>query len=72
VRETRHQEGLVEQQGVNAGGPVDEEPGPHDAPAAPAPPGTTGPPSAELPEEMVGVPTQRPGLPGQQRSVDTS
>ncbi|WP_067812788.1 hypothetical protein [Actinomadura kijaniata] len=65
---------LIEPQGVNAGGaidrPVDQEP--DDDPTAPA----SGPPDpatvATRDEEMVGVPEQKPGYPGQQRSIDTS
>jgi hypothetical protein len=69
---------LVETQGVNAGDPVDE---PEEAPAkgeergeadhSPSPPETRRP-SGMTSDEMVGLPEQRPGYPGQQRSVDTS
>jgi hypothetical protein len=68
------EEGLVESQGVNtesssAGGhdPDDEPP---EAGRVPQPddPGTSGTHS----EEMVGLPDQRPGYPGQQRTMDTS
>jgi hypothetical protein len=64
---------LVEGQGVNAGGAVDQE-----VPARPRGRTSVGPPPDErvpdrsLPEEMVGVPEQKFGYPGQQRSVDTS
>jgi hypothetical protein len=64
---------LVEGQGVNAGAPVDQK-----GPARPRERTSAGPPPDErvpdksLPEEMVGVPEQKHGYPGQQRSVDTS
>jgi hypothetical protein len=72
-------EDLVESQGVNAGPPVDEEP----PPAPETGSGDAGRHDDERPpgehdldsgrnEEMVGLPEQRPGYPGQQRSVDTS
>ena len=64
-------ETLIEGQGVNAGEPIDE-PAPEQEPPAPhaepqddrGPDGTSG-------DEMVGLPEQKPGYPGQQRSVDT-
>jgi hypothetical protein len=66
------QENLVESQGVNAGGPPDTPPAPRDDH-----PETGGSPDeremdAGRTDEMVGLPDQRPGYPGQQRSVDTS
>lgn len=67
-----HEDDLVESQGVNAGGPVD-------APPSGAKPDGPDPEPPELPltaglldDEMVGLPGQKPGYPGQQRSVDTS
>ena len=71
------EQNLVESQGVNAGPPVDEE-----VPPRPET-GETGSHEDDRPagerdldagrnEEMVGLPEQRPGQPGQQRSVDTS
>ncbi|SEG30609.1 hypothetical protein SAMN04489712_104316 [Thermomonospora echinospora] len=65
--------GLVEEQGVNAGPAIDEEPGPAPAGAdreGPEPPDEPGAGTA-LSEEMAGLPEQRPGYPGQQNSVDT-
>ncbi|MBA9001390.1 MULTISPECIES: hypothetical protein [Thermomonospora] len=63
---------LVESQGVNAGPPIDKEPDPHPDPApAPDPPDEPEV-GAALSDEMAGLPDQRPGYPGQQRSVDTS
>jgi hypothetical protein len=68
-------QGLVESQGVNAGLPVDKEIPTrrgHDAAASsPSPPDGLGLQAAE-PDERVGVPEQRSGYPGQQKSVDTS
>jgi hypothetical protein len=69
--EREEDETLIEGQGVNAGEPVDE-PVPEEEPPTPdatrqdthGPDGTAG-------EEMVGLPDQKPGYPGQQRSVDT-
>jgi hypothetical protein len=69
------EETLVESQGVNAGPPVDEEV----APATGGDPHEGGSPlpdelpvSEALSGEAVGLPGQKPGYPGQQRSVDTS
>ncbi|MFD0685169.1 hypothetical protein [Actinomadura fibrosa] len=62
---------LVEPQGVNAGGPVDREPEDEETTESgepPARPLTAG----TLDDEMAGLPAQKPGYPGQQRSVDTS
>jgi hypothetical protein len=66
---------LIEPQGVNAGPAIDAE-------ASWVP--LTDPPDTEhvppptpyeldrlRPDEMVGLPEQRPGYPGQQRSIDT-
>ena len=65
---------LVEDQGVNAGPPIDE-----DVDARPDEAGASvgGPPDPldllnSEPAERVGLPEQRPGYPGQQRSIDTS
>lgn len=64
---------LVEAQGVNAGPPVDEEvehgeePAPAERPAAPDGLGLL----EAAPDRRAGLPEQRPGYPGQQRSVDT-
>jgi hypothetical protein len=86
VTESKHpdrDEGLVEAQGLNVGPPVDEEvsPGPDEDPrdeprngsrdAGPTPPDELAVPGA-LSDEMVGLPEQKPGYPGQQRSMDTS
>ncbi|MCW2898918.1 MAG: hypothetical protein JWO67_1183 [Streptosporangiaceae bacterium] len=67
-----HKESLVEPQGVNAGPAIDEDV---------VPPADEDPP-AHIPDELprtetlsgeaVGLPGQKPGYPGQQRSVDTS
>ena len=65
---------LIEPQGVNAGGPIDERPDPPAGGAEedrPVPPDTSVP-SGATSEEMVGLPEQIPGYPGQQRSIDTS
>ncbi|GLY88261.1 hypothetical protein [Actinoallomurus iriomotensis] len=63
---------LIEPQGVNAGDAIDAEHAlvPHGNPR-PDPP-TPPSPSELLPDEMVGLPEQIPGYPGQQRSVETS
>jgi hypothetical protein len=65
---------LIEPQGVNAGAAIDAEatwvPGASDADAPPPP--TPYELGRDLPDEMVGLPEQRPGYPGQQRSMDTS
>jgi hypothetical protein len=68
------QEDLVESQGVNAGPPPDEDPPPASKDDHPE---TGGSPDerdmdAGRNDEMVGLPEQKPGYPGQQRSVDTS
>lgn len=68
---------LIEPQGVNAGGAIDADPtsvpyqSPSDAGLVPPPP-TAHQLSELAPDEMVGLPEQLPGYPGQQRSVDTS
>lgn len=69
---THDDETLVETQGVNAGQPADE-PMPEEEPPAPdaARPDRHGP-DGRSDDEMVGLPDQKPGSPGQQRSVDTS
>jgi hypothetical protein len=59
---------LVEPQGVNAGGAVDDEPT-EEEPTGSAP---EPPDRPLLDDEMVGLPEQKPGYPGQQRSIDTS
>jgi hypothetical protein len=65
---------LIESQGVNAGPAIDAEatraPRPDPSNAVPAP--TPYELSQRLPDEMVGLPEQLPGYPGQQRSMDTS
>jgi hypothetical protein len=60
-------ETLIEGQGVNASDSVPEQ-----EPATPdtAPQDTRGP-DGTAGDEMVGLPDQKPGYPGQQRSVDT-
>ena len=61
---------LIEPQGVNAGAAIDavETLVPHTKVLAdPQQPQA----SAALPDEMVGLPQQLPGYPGQQRSIDT-
>ncbi|MFI0355561.1 hypothetical protein [Actinomadura sp. 9N407] len=65
---------LVETQGVNAGGPVDK---PIDESLHDTADPLSGPPDKPLKpgthdDEMVGLPEQKPGYPGQQRSIDTS
>lgn len=60
---------LIEPQGVNAGAAIDaDSSGVPDTVPAPASRKLSEP----LPDEMVGLPEQRPGYPGQQRSVETS
>lgn len=73
---------LVEQQGVNAAPPAGEETGGRTTAAGGAGTARGGggeahaPDDLDLlaaaPDELVGLPEQRPGYPGQQRSVDTS
>jgi hypothetical protein len=66
---------LIESQGVNAGDAIDavETSVPRtQAGADRRPPPTPRELSESLPDEMVGLPGQRPGYPGQQRSMDTS
>jgi hypothetical protein len=67
-------EGLVEPQGVNAGPPVDAEipPGSDEDPSEHRRPPDQLTVSGSVSDEMVGLPEQRPGYPGQQRSMDTS
>jgi hypothetical protein len=67
---------LIEPQGVNAGDAIDalttrtprKAPTDEDPPPAPTPYEL----SRSRPQEMVGLPEQIPGYPGQQRSVETS
>jgi hypothetical protein len=66
---------LIESQGVNAGDAIDaaETLVPRKPPGAERiPPPTPRELSESLTDEMVGLPEQRPGYPGQQRSMDTS
>jgi hypothetical protein len=68
---------LVEPQGVNAETAGDAEPArePHDDPPGEGlvpPPPTSRQLNETAQDEMVGLPEQIPGYPGQQRSVDTS
>jgi hypothetical protein len=68
------EEDLVEDQGVNAGPPIDED---ADVPRDGGTPGGAVPPDPvdllnQEPDRRVGLPEQLPGLPGQQRSIDTS
>jgi hypothetical protein len=73
MRQADFIDSLIEPQGVNAGAAIDAE-----ATLMPrtTPPDTDHMPPPQLsrlgPDEMVGLPEQRPGYPGQQRSVDTS
>lgn len=73
VRQVDFVGSLIEPQGVNAGDAIDAE-----VTLVPrtVPPDTDHIPPPPLsglgPDEMVGLPEQRPGYPGQQRSVDTS
>jgi hypothetical protein len=65
-----HEEGLIESQGVNAfslpgAGPAQRLGQVIADPYEPWPSGI-------LSDELVGLPEQRPGYPGQQRSVETS
>jgi hypothetical protein len=64
---------LIEPQGVNAGAAIDAGSSgvPHTVVAPVAPP-TSLRLSELLPDEMVGLPEQRYGYPGQQRSIETS
>lgn len=67
---------LIEPQGVNAGAAIDSAPALAPSkryldkghPRPPTPPRL----SELLPDEMVGLPEQRYGYPGQQRSIETS
>jgi hypothetical protein len=64
---------LIEQQGVNAGSAVDaDDDARRDERTRPE---AVAPDSVDLlatePDERVGLPEQRPGQPGQQRSVET-
>lgn len=61
---------LIESQGVNAGEAIDAKivAPPATSGAVPLPPGAVG----YVRDEMVGLPGQLPGYPGQQRSVETS
>jgi hypothetical protein len=65
---------LIEPQGVNAGSAIDAEatPEPREDPSDAVPAPTPYELSQRLPDEMVGLPEQKPGYPGQQRSMDTS
>ncbi|GAA0322804.1 hypothetical protein NE235_04645 [Actinoallomurus spadix] len=75
---TRHQlhstdQDLVEEQGVNASPGADEEPLPaHDGTPAEGTPPEPVDLLATEPDRRVGLPEQRPGYPGQQRSIETS
>jgi hypothetical protein len=64
---------LIEPQGVNAGAAIDA--GTNWVPRT-TPPDTHQLPPPQLsrirPDEMVGLPEQKPGYPGLQRSIDTS
>jgi hypothetical protein len=66
---------LIEPQGVNAGPAVDADASwvprtdPPDTERVPPP--TPHELDRARPEEMVGLPEQRPGYPGQQRSLET-
>lgn len=68
---------LIEPQGVNAGAAVDAEmtavshEDPPEKDLVPPPP-TPRQLNEMRPDEMVGLPEQIPGYPGQQRSLDTS
>ncbi|MFB4312488.1 hypothetical protein [Actinomadura sp. 21ATH] len=66
---------LTEPQGVNAGGPIDAPLS--EAAKVIAPDPVEGPPDTPFrpgshDDEMAGLPEQKPGYPGQQRSIDTS
>jgi hypothetical protein len=71
------EDSLIEPQGVNAGAAVDAEmpavshEDPPEDGLVPPPP-TPQQLNEMRPDEMVGLPEQIPGYPGQQRSVDTS
>jgi hypothetical protein len=67
-----HREGLVEPQGVNAVRPVARGTVPDHTWLEAHPPPTGLAVSGMLSDAMVGLPGQRPGYPGQQRSVETS
>ncbi|WP_018655452.1 hypothetical protein [Actinomadura flavalba] len=70
--EPESDQGLIESQGINAGGPIGT-PLATPAPHAPTPPPPDRAISAgELYDEQVGLPGQLPGHPGQQRSLETS
>jgi hypothetical protein len=65
---------LVEDQGVNAGPPIDED---ADMPQDGGTPGRAVAPGPldlldQEPDRRVGLPEQLTGYPGQQRSIDTS
>ena len=65
---------LVEDQGVNAGPPIDED---VDVPRDEGTSGGAVPPDPvdllnQEPDRRVGLPEQLPGYPCQQRSIDTS
>ncbi|GAB2807376.1 hypothetical protein GCM10027176_10580 [Actinoallomurus bryophytorum] len=66
------QDSLIEPQGVNAGAAVDAETSHEDPPEKGPVPPTTRELNEARPDEMVGLPEQIPGYPGQQRSMDTS
>ncbi|WP_081639846.1 hypothetical protein [Actinomadura flavalba] len=72
MTDKREHEDLIEPQGVNAGAPVDEDPGDTDVEQAPPPPETPPTPNDTLDGEHVALPGEKPGYPGQQNSVDTS
>jgi|tagenome__1003787_1003787.scaffolds.fasta_scaffold20895703_3 hypothetical protein len=66
---------LIEPQGVNAGPAIDAEtswvPSTEPPDIEHVPPPTPYELNLRGPEEMVGLPGQRPGYPGQQRSIET-
>lgn len=65
-----HEEGLIESQGVNAVSLVGAGPAPMTVGARPKAHDPL--PSGVLSDELVGLPEQLPGYPGQQRSIETS
>lgn len=67
----KEDETLIEGQGVNAGESIDEPVPEEEAPAPDAAPQDSRGPDGTAGDEMVGLPEQKPGYPGQQRSVDT-
>jgi hypothetical protein len=67
-----HEEGLIESQGVNAISLEGADPTGTTGGTDPHPEAHDLRPSGILSDELVGLPEQRPGYPGQQRSVETS